>query len=250
MEGVECRSELWINHHAAVTPLRFAIECFSLMNPNALLHTHCCRSALGEGSSRCHEYHLQKEFYRAASSILCKGAFISPEVGPFHGKKGRVDFIIHNRGDLMFELVCNSDRLVNHMDRLLPDGMYYNLTKNAKAWLLIDVWQSPSLVMGLPPLRAGGLSNYVNVQFSTDFKEATFKTADGKVVYTVTVGSGPANLPPGFSLPKVEASSCNCVYCPVVPHSGDDGDYNDGDDTDSDDEGDWKSPSHKRKRKR
>ena len=72
---------------------------------------------------------------------------MSPEVGKAFGSSDRVDFLIHSRASWGVELVRNSSKLEEHLQRFQSrhewgreDGLYFPLVqkKAVKDWVVLD----------------------------------------------------------------------------------------------------------------
>jgi hypothetical protein len=79
----------------------------------------------------------QAEVYRAATSILPIGTFISHEVGHIFNTRGMVDFYVNDTKQWLIEITRGGDKLREHVDRL--QGIYASIPR--KEEVILIVWR-------------------------------------------------------------------------------------------------------------
>jgi len=84
------------------------------------------------------------EFYRAATQVLPKTVYISPDVGADFGSRGFVDFYVDGDRNWVIELLRDGDRAQAHQDRFGSAGIYARIIENCKESVIIDI-RNPNL---------------------------------------------------------------------------------------------------------
>lgn len=100
------------------------------------------KSSLGKSKSSeiLLERAWQMEFYKTALRCTAN-MFVSADVGGMFDTNGAIDFTIHSNNSNVFwgiELLRESDRLSDHVERFKVDGRYKNLCKLFSSSCLID----------------------------------------------------------------------------------------------------------------
>jgi hypothetical protein len=89
------------------------------------------------------EYMWQKEFYRCAFSLLPTSRYsISPEVGYVFEIPGRIDFYVNNGLQWAIELVKDSDKLKEHIEKF-KTGPYHKMISSISQWIILDFRSTP-----------------------------------------------------------------------------------------------------------
>ncbi|PKK56868.1 hypothetical protein RhiirC2_871514 [Rhizophagus irregularis] len=96
-------------------------------------------NSLGKGKgndSNLFERTWLMEWYRSATTVVPIGATISADVGPVFNSKGFLDFYVNGNYSWGIELLREGDKLQEHANRFLTNGIYSDIPLNQ--WAVLD----------------------------------------------------------------------------------------------------------------
>jgi hypothetical protein len=155
----------------------FLIATFTVMNPVAL------QGSLATGSDgRLLERAWQMEFYRAATQVLPRDIFISPDVGSCFGVDGFLDFYVDDGRKWAIELLRDGEGVSSHLDRFGMGGLYDAIVAVSNAWVVIDI-RNPDL---RPPRTRR--PNCVYVRCHREWREVNIEFDGGRTEVVKLMG--------------------------------------------------------------
>ncbi|KAJ7771491.1 hypothetical protein B0H16DRAFT_1513708 [Mycena metata] len=155
-----------------VTLRELVKEAIGSFNPDHLSAQKRIKSAAG-GTVRPLEALYRQELYSSLFKLRPR-IIVSPEYGPSKGYRpaGRIDFWIQcppfqGQSCWGIDVLCDADRIVDHIDRFDPDGAYHDMRLDGMSEFLILDFRSD-----MPFKPHPSIHDLLHVVFSRDWTEA------------------------------------------------------------------------------